>query len=165
VFLVRVDERCDDLGVCVFQCAKNVCVRRAAKRWEYSFTSEGASLRSIAYTAHRPRRPAPSSCSSCRHSSAQGPTVSRHSRVQELYARDTALGSDRESRTKTITYSREVQYAYVAKDISLGVRQICHTVYLILAGHQQLASYGYMKGGYRETFAVGHGRSLSLVSP
>ena len=22
-----------------------------------------------------------------------------------------------------------------------------------------------MKGGYRETFAVGHGRSLSLVSP
>ena len=36
MFLVRVDERCDDLGVCVFQCAKSVCVRRATKRWEYT---------------------------------------------------------------------------------------------------------------------------------
>jgi hypothetical protein len=107
VFLLRVDERRDDLGVCVLQCAETD-VSRAAKRWEHSLTSEGASPRSIAYTAHRPRRPAPSSCSSCRRSSAQGPTTSPHSRVQDLRARDTALGSDRESRTKTIMYSREV---------------------------------------------------------
>lgn len=107
-----------------------------------ALTSAGASLRSMAYTVRRPPRQAPSSCSSFRRPSAQGPAISPHSRAQELRAHGTNLGSDRGVLARKRSRSGGT---YVAEDVGLSVRQICHMIYLILVGHELLASYGYMR--------------------